>query len=242
MSTLAASAQSTEFRQTTSRPSHQIPQGTVLYHPWSTQIYGLPVRPGLSAALRLSKSRQTVPATAGLNAQTVPTPLLECNLLSGASKWGRELYYTSGSNGAMSSHRSTPRQGMPLLKPLTPGPRSVGRSALLPFLVHRGSAPATPTGPTTCLAVKGPALVTGVQLKEFRQTPSHQSHQIPVWAGLVNALALQTDWLCSRASPCACPLPYSKPVSVSAPCWHCFPARLFPPLIWDSPSCLRCGP
>ncbi len=98
------------------------------------------------------------------------------------------------------AHRSNLRPGKWLLSP-----EFLGRSGLFGPPLCGGSAPATPP-PTTCLVDLVSTLVTCAQSKGFRQTPSRQSHQIPVGAGPVPAFASPpTDGTHDNVRPGASP-------------------------------------
>ena len=121
-------------------------------------------------------------------------------------------------------------------------PRSFGRSGLFGPPLCGGSAPATPP-PTTCLIDRVSIFVTGAYSNVSSPTTSRQSHQIPVCAGLVPALALSpTDARHRTAGPGACTASRPKTVIDSSHRWRRFPARLIPPQIWDAPPCAGAPP
>ncbi|MDE0462628.1 MAG: hypothetical protein OXH93_09475, partial [Caldilineaceae bacterium] len=86
-----------------------------------------------------------------------------------------------------------------------------------------------------CLIDRVSIFVTGAYSKVSSQTTSRLSHQIPVGDGLVPALApAPTDGRHRTARPSACTASRPKTASNSSHRWRRFPARLFPPQIWDA--------
>ena len=88
-----------------------------------------------------------------------------------------------------------------------------------------------------CLIDRVSIFVTGAYSNVSSPTTSRHSHQIPVWAGLVPALAPSpTDGRHRTARPGACTASRPKTVNSASHRWRRFPARLFPPQIWDAPT------
>ena len=134
----------------------------------------------------------------------------------GASQNRSEPPYTSGSISATPVSRSPLSQRKRQFSLLTPlhSLLAFGRSGLFGPPLCGGSAPATPP-PKTCFIDLVSIFVAGAQSKEFRQTTSRQSPQIPVGAPLVGALDR--------------PTPIASPINPSRPCTAPLVPALRPP-------------
>ena len=156
-----------------------------------------------------------------------------------ASQNGGELSYTSASNGSAPNPRSTLSQRerqFSLFAPLPSLLAFLGGRAQTPSLV-RGLRPRNAPSPTTRLVDLVSISVTGLQSKEFPQTTSRLSHQLSVGAGLVPDLAPPPiGGPHDKARPGTCPASLQQPVNNFNHRCHGFPARLFPPQIWDVPA------
>ncbi|MCZ0940982.1 MAG: hypothetical protein OXJ55_20245, partial [Caldilineaceae bacterium] len=95
--------------------------------------------------------------------------------------------------------------------------------------------PPPPQRPPYCLPDRVSIFETGALSKVSSPTGSRQSHQIPVGAGLVPSLApAPTEERRRTARPGARTASRPKTVNNPGRRWHGFPARLFPPQIWDA--------
>ena len=121
----------------------------------------------------------------------------------------------------------------PHSSPLSPRLWAVGPSR--PSLV-RGLRPRNAPSPTTSLAYPVSKFVAGPQSKVSSPTTSRQSHQIPVGAGPVPALARPTEGRHPTARPGACTVSRPKTVNNASHRSHRFPASLFLPQIRDAPN------
>ena len=150
---------------------------------------------------------------------------------SGAERVGHCMPYRRSEPHSV---RDTGRGERSVLFPLSSIFWAVG--PIRPSLV-RGLRPRNAPSTTTCLADLVSTLVTRAQSKVFSQTTSRQSHQIQVGAGLVPALEPSpTDGRHRTAGPGACTASRQKTMNNSSHRWHRFPARLFPPQIWNATS------
>ncbi len=88
-----------------------------------------------------------------------------------------------------------------------------------------------------CLIDRVPTFVTGAYSNVSSPTTSRQSHQVPLRAGLVPALApAPTDGLHRTAGPGACTASRSKTVNNAIHRWHDSHARLPRPQIHFAPN------